>query len=174
MPSMPAPRLTGSSRVWSRDLALIGGTTSFVLPSLMGPIVPSGFAAWAGLAGAVGGLLLGQALPVILDVVRGRVAIRWLLLLAPVVGAAWGSAAGAIAGLATDRGSAVLGLISGGIAGACQLGLWWFPYTFQAVRGGRRWPLVLAALVTSPVLIVPVYMGTLLVLGMIQGWPLGS
>ncbi len=168
MPTVPAPRPTGSPAAWGRDLALIGAVTSFVLPSLMGPVVPSGFAARAGVAGAVGGLLLGLAMPAVLDMLRGRVAIRWLLLLAPMVGAAWGGAAGAVAGLASDRSAALLGLISGGIAGACQLGLWWFPYTFQTVRGGRRWPLVLAAVLSSPVLIVPVYVGTLLVMGLVE------
>ncbi len=39
-----------------------------------------------------------------------------------------------------------------GLAGALQFGLLWFPYTFQTVRRGRRWPLVVGAVLVTPVL----------------------
>lgn len=169
MTLLPLSRRTGSPLAWARDLGLIGGVTSYVLPSMMGPIPPAGFAGWAGGLGALGGVLLGLAAPALLDLVRGRVAIRWLVLLAPLVGAAWGGSAGALAGLLTDPGSEILGLLAGGIAGAMQLGVWWFPYTFQTVRGARSWPVVVGALVVSPLLIAPVYAGTLVLLGLSGG-----
>lgn len=163
-----AARRTGSPLTWGRDLALIGGVSSFVLPSMMvGPLVPAAFPWWAAAAGAGTGLLLGLAAPALLDLVRGRVPLLVLVLLAPLVGAAWGGLSGSLAGAAVGGDSALLGLLAGSTAGAVQLGIWWFPYTFQTVLQRRRWPVVLACVLTTPLLLAPVYLGTLVGLGLL-------
>ena len=143
--------VTGVPMVWARDFALIGGVTSLVAPLLgMGFGVSAAYVATATAAGAATGGALGAAMPTLLERVRGRVPLWVLALLGPVLGAAWGATVGATADVLSGTGMLQLSLITAGTAGAVQLGLTWFPYTFQTVRGGRRWPVVLGAMFVAP------------------------
>jgi hypothetical protein len=158
--------VTGSPLRWARDMALVGGGTSAFVPALVSGLAPDGYPISAALAGVVTGALLGLAMPTLLDVVRGKVPLPMLLLCSVGLGAAWGGVAGALAGLPFGAGNAALGLVAGSIAGAAQFGWWWFPYTFQTVRRGRTWPLLVASLFTLPLVSALSVWGTMiLVLG---------
>lgn len=155
--------VTGSPLRWARDMALVGGGTSAFVPALVSGLAPSGYPLAAALVGAVTGALLGLAMPTLLDLVRGKVPLPLLLVGSLLLGAAWGGVAGAMAGVPFGAGNAGLGLVAGSIAGAAQFGWWWFPYTFQTVRGGRTWPLLVAAVFTLPVVSALSVWGTMAV-----------
>lgn len=161
MNSLSTPRLTGRPRVWARDMALMGGLSSALVPTLLVVFVPWPYPLIAGALGLGSGAVLGAGMPAFLNWVR-RFAPPWGLLLAsPFLGLVWGGGTGALAGLAFGTNAAMLGLVAGGIAGAVQLTLWWFPYTFQTVRGARTWPVTLASVVALPLTAILVLCGAL-------------
>lgn len=151
------PAVTGSPAAWSRDAALLGlvSCVGVSVPLLF--IVQGRFLAWAAPLALVTGAVLGLLAPFTLELVRGRVPLLLLGLGAPVLGAAWGGAVGLAAGALSQHPFWPLGLVCGGLAGAMQVGLWWFPYTFQRVRSARTWPLLIGASVTAALLSAPVY-----------------
>lgn len=155
--------VTGSPLRWARDMALVGGGTSAFVPALVSGLAPAGYPWVAAAVGLGTGALLGLAMPTLLDLVRGKVPLPVLLLCSVGLGAAWGGVAGALAGVPFGANNAGLGLIAGSIAGAAQFGWWWFPYTFQTVRGGRTWPLLVAAAFALPVVSALSVWGTMAV-----------
>jgi hypothetical protein len=161
MAAIVATRVTGRPAAWARDMALVGGLTSAILPTMLSGVSPSMFGLYAGIAGAITGALLGAAMPAVLDRARRHVPLWALLMAGPLVGCAWGALAGGLGSLPFSGDTLALALISGGIAGALQFGWWWFPYTFQTVRGGRTWPVMLASFLALPVLAAAVFFGTL-------------
>jgi len=160
----PRP-ITGSPLAWARDLALLGGGSSFALSMLFTGMVPAGFPLAVGLVTGVTGGLVGLATPAALDAVRGRLSLRVLGLLAPIAGALWGGAAGATAAAVSGTAAWPLGLIAGAVAGGLQLGWFWLPYTVQTVRGGRTWPILVAATLALPLVALVTFWGTLLGMG---------
>ena len=76
-----------------------------------------------------------------------------LMMLGPLAGLLWGGMVGAV-GFAASGLAIPLVLCAGcaALAGALQFGLFWFPYTFQTVRGARCWPVVLGACLLTPVI----------------------
>lgn len=163
MPTLAPHPVTGSPLRWARDMALVGGGTSAFVPALVSGLAPPGYPLAAAAAGVVTGALLGLAMPGLLDRVRGRVPLPALLVSSLLLGGAWGGVAGALAGLPFGVNNVVLGLMAGSIAGAAQFGWWWFPYTFQTVRGGRTWPLLVAAIFTLPLVSALSVWGTMAV-----------
>ena len=149
---MQHPRVTGAETHWSRDFALIGGVTSLVAPALAMPLgVSALYVAAAALTGLLSGGLLGAAMPRMLDGMRGRVPLGVIFGLGgPVLGALWGASVGSVAYLVGHDFNILLSVGCASLAGAIQFGLCWFPYTFQTVRGGPRWPVVLAACLATP------------------------
>lgn len=150
-PALLAPRVAGRPLAWARDMAFVGATTSAFAPWAAGNLAPSGYWQVSAVVGLVTGALLGLAMPALIDLVRGRVPLLLLVLGSVLLGAAWGGLTGGLAGLAFGGISAQLGVVAGAAAGGFQLGWFWFPYTFQSVRGGRTWPLLLTSLLTLPV-----------------------
>ena len=164
--------ITGRPDRWARDLAAVGACTSAVAPALVMGL--SVYTLIAAVVGAVTGAALGASMPALLDRVRGRVPIPALLLAGPALGAVWGGAVGGAASLAlldvtinngfhmTPNGLFLLSVLTAAIGGALQFGLFWFPYTFQTVRGGRTWPVVLGACLMTPVVGAATIIATLL------------
>jgi hypothetical protein len=166
-------RIPGSPARWARDGALFGTITCVVVPGCLVGIVGLPYVAAAGALGAVTGGLLGLAAPTLLDALRGQLPLALMLSLAPVFGAAWGGAVALVAGLAVDHPMWWLGLVSGGVAGAVQVGLWWFPYTFQSVRRGRTWPVLVGAAFTAPVVAWGTFIATMGAVFLAEGANMG-
>ncbi|MEL6348483.1 MAG: hypothetical protein AAFV53_35580 [Myxococcota bacterium] len=147
--------VTGSPARWARDMAVIGGSASVSMP-LMGALLvglPIGYVAAAGIAGAVTGGGVGALMPGLLERLRGRIPLAALLVgLGPIIGALWGAAVGVLAAPAVGAHMLPLSVLTAGIGGALQFGLWWFPYTFQTVRKAPVLPVVLMAAVSAPIL----------------------
>lgn len=160
--------VTGAPLRWSRDMGLVGGTTSAFIPVLVRDVVPVGYPLAAALAGAVTGAALGLAMPALLDRVRGRVPFTLLVPGSIALGSIWGGGSGALAGAPFDATHVLLGLIAGSIAGGAQFGWWWFPYTVQTVRGASTWPLLVAAFAALPLVALASVAGTALLVQM--GW----
>ena len=152
--------ITGCPLLWCRDMALVGGATSATVPALVHEFTPSGYPLMAAVIGVVTGALLGLAMPRLLDRVRGRISLPILVLGSVMLGCFWGGATGALAGAPFGIPYVVLGLVAGGLAGAAQFGWWWFPYTVQTVRGGRTWPMLVAAVLALPFVTVVSIGGT--------------
>ena len=166
MAEVIARRITGRPLEWARDMALVGGITSATLPALLSNVAPTNFAIYAGIAGTLTGALFGALMPAALDRLRNRVPLWALLMAGPVIGCAWGGLAGALASLPFSSDTLRLGVLAGAIAGGLQFGWWWFPYTFQTVRGRRTWPVMLTAAVVLPLIAGAVFFATMaLVLG---------
>jgi hypothetical protein len=146
--------VTGQPREWARDMAIVGGVTASLapLPALtLG--ATAGFIGGTALAGTLTGAALGAAMPGLLERVRGRLPLSILMVLGPVPGALWGGIVGAVGSVLSGVGTPLtLCVLCAAIAGAIQFGLFWFPYTFQTVRGARRWPVVLAACLATPII----------------------
>jgi hypothetical protein len=144
----------GSAGQWSRDLAIVGGGTSFLaiffVERGMGGGLGATFMFAATGFGALIGALFGLALR--------RLLLAWLRLpivawmpISLLLGGLWGSAVGALAMLVAEGGRAQLSLtalsaVVAGIAGALQLGWFWLPYAVRSGRGKSTWPVVVAAL----------------------------
>ncbi len=148
-PQLPAPYLVGSPAHWARDFGLIGLFSGAMGPTILG--VGWSVLVASGLAGAAAGALLGAAAPGVLERVRGRVPIPFLLLMGIPVGAVWGAVAGLAAGLALGSlpNMFVLWAMVAGIAGAVQMGAVWFPYTVLSVLRKPTWPVVVLACASS-------------------------
>jgi hypothetical protein len=144
-------RVGGSPAAWSRDLAIVVGATSAFAPAMAAGQLFAGYPISAMCIGAVTGAVLGAAMPALIDLVRGRVPLALVVAASLALGAVWGGLTGMLAGVPFGWDAAALGLAAGGAAGAVQLGGFWFPYTFQSVRGGRTWPVVVGALLVLPV-----------------------
>lgn len=146
--------VTGRPRVWARDMAIFGGVTCVAVPGILHTFAPDLYFVWAGLAGMLTGGVLGLVMPRALEALRGRVPIKVLVTLGFPIGAAWGALVGLLASAPYGfSGSVVaLGVVCASLAGAVQFGWWWFPYTFQTVRGRRTWPLTVVAVLATPVL----------------------
>ena len=149
----PPAQITGSAKHWARDMAIVGGVTSFIAP--MSALLLSSsaqfmlfdlmlsYAMVASFLGAASGALLGLAMPTYLNLVRKWLPLPVLFVGHPIIGAIWGGTVGLLAAIPSV--GVVLGVLPallGAIVGALQFGWLWFPYTFQTVLDGRRWPLV--------------------------------
>lgn len=151
-------RVTGTPQQWGRDMAYIGGVTSLVCTGMgMAFGVTPFYVLAATAAGALTGGLLGAAMPALLDQMRGRMPLALLVLAAgPLGGAVWGGTVGALAWMLAGGApemahySVGISIAIAAIAGALQFGLSWFPYTFQTVRSGARWPVLLASTLITP------------------------
>ncbi|MDG1479789.1 MAG: hypothetical protein P8R54_09365 [Myxococcota bacterium] len=145
--------VTGEPRVWARDMAIVGGVTAFLAPMPALPLATMWFIGATTVTGAVTGAAFGAAMPGALEVLRRRLPLAALLAFGPIPGALWGGIVGAL-GFGLSGGVAPLAVcvLCAAIAGALQFGLFWFPYTFQTVRGAPRWPVVLGACVLTPLI----------------------
>ena len=142
--------VTGQPQRWARDFALIGATTSAVAPTMAAAFGVSWlYALAAAIAGAGTGALLGAMMPALLDRVRGRVPLPLLAAVGPLLGALWGASVGVLASVVHPD-MLAFSVLAASVGGAVQFGLFWFPYTFQTVRGARVWPVVLAACLCAP------------------------
>ena len=132
----------------------MGGVTGVAAPFLV--IGDPVFSVVAGLAGAVSGLVLGALGVPALEWLRPRAPLWTLVLAAPLVGAAWGAvsgiAGGLVGGAMFGSEAPLLGAIMGAGAGMVQLGWMFLPYTVASVMGLPRWPVVLGASATAPLL----------------------
>lgn len=146
--------VTGEARDWARDMAIVGGVTASLapLPALaLGATVA--FIGGTAVTGAVTGAALGAAMPGVLERLRGRLPLSVLMVLGPLPGALWGGTVGAVGFALSGVGTPLaLCVLCAAIAGALQFGLFWFPYTFQTVRGAARWPVVLGACALTPLI----------------------
>lgn len=138
-----------AARPWARDLAIVGASTSMVVPALVG--AGAEFAITSGVLGAVLGVALGSAIPLILSRRVRRVPLVLLALAGAGVGANWGAATGALTALALDR-SVTTAVEVGATAGLLQLGWFWIPAIAARARGRSTWPLVAASVALSPLL----------------------
>ena len=146
--------VTGQPQVWARDMAIVGGVTSLLapLPAIaLGSNAP--FIVITAVTGCLTGAALGTAMPGLLERVRGRVPLAVLMALGPLPGAVWGGVVGTMGGAFSGVMVPMwLCMIAASLAGAIQFGLFWFPYTFQTVRGARCWPVVLGACLATPII----------------------
>ena len=142
-------RVTGRSLPWARDLALVAGASAGLAPLAIFGL--GSFALSATVVGVVSGGLIGLGAPRLLDAVRGRLPLTVLATLGLGIGALWGAGIGAVAGAAEQT---ILGpsttTWAAALIGAVQLGVFWFPYTFQTVLRGRTWPIVAATCGLAP------------------------
>ena len=145
--------VTGEPRVWARDMAIVGGVTAFLAPMPALPLATMWFIGATTVTGAVTGAALGAAMPGTLEFLRRRLSLAALVAIGPIPGALWGGIVGAL-GFALSGGVTPLAVcvLCAAIAGALQFGLFWFPYTFQTVRGAPRWSVVLGACVLTPLI----------------------
>ena len=148
-------RVTGVPALWARDMAIVGGVTSGIAPMpALALGATAGFIGGTAVAGALTGAALGAMMPVALERLRGRLPLSVLMVLGPLPGALWGALVGTAGFYLSGISSTPLVLCVGcaALAGAIQFGLFWFPYTFQTVRDGRRWPVVLGACLGAPLI----------------------
>lgn len=141
----------GRARDWARDLAVIGGVSSFVAPASVGlSDLVSGFAPAAAVAGALVGAGLGAIAPRALSRVRA-IPIPILLIGGLGVGSLWGAAAGLAGAVYFGSFDFLVGFsaLAGGVAGAIQLGWFWLPYVKRRIARRSTWPLVLFASLLS-------------------------
>ena len=158
-PSPTGPYLVGRPHQWARDFGVIGLFSGTLAPATLAMVCGWPVVAASGFVGGCGGALLGAMAPSMLERVRGRVPLPALLLLGLPIGAVWGASSGFAAGLTYQ-------LLSGdtvvlppflwawvaAMAGAMQLGLVWFPYTFLRVLDKPTWPVVAASCAGSAAL----------------------
>lgn len=159
----PLKHPVGDPRLWSRDMALLGGLIALQAP-LISPLLfsaPLGlpYVLTAGIMGALTGAGLGWGVGVTLDGPGRRWPLLLMLLAGPLIGVVWGGAVGAVSALALPSDSDLFSIggflfstIIAGIAGALVFGWFWFPYVWLRVKRLATWPLVLcAALMGLPV-----------------------
>ncbi|MFT5679110.1 MAG: hypothetical protein ACI8RZ_000014 [Myxococcota bacterium] len=147
-------QVTGRPAHWARDMAIVGGVTASLAPlPALALGATAAFIGGTAVTGAVTGAALGAVMPGVLERVRGRLPLPVLMVLGPIPGALWGGIVGAV-GFALSGVGVPLALcvLCAALAGAVQFGLFWFPYTFQTVRGARRWPVVLGACAVTPMI----------------------
>jgi hypothetical protein len=161
-------RVTGRSVDWALSFGVMGTLTA------LGATLPSLFLAFpfqayhlalAALAGATA-LALGATLPGVLDVLRRRVRLRWLVAGALAIGGAWGALVSGLAAALTTPALEIGtvermwaypletgGLVAAGaLVGALQVSWFWLGHAVQTALRGRRWPLLAAAAALAPIL----------------------
>lgn len=149
----PEQRVTRAldARGWARDLAIVGASTSMVVPAAIGAHV--GVAIASGAIGALIGVLIGSAAPILLGRRVRRIPLIVLALAGAGLGADWGAVtAGLTAGPAGASWAWAVEL--GAIVGLVQLGWFWIPAIWMRARGLPTWPLVALAVVLCPVLAI--------------------
>jgi len=138
----------GSAGAWSRDLAIVGASTTFtagfaVVREVFAPLFIA--AAMGGLMGALFGIVIRRLLLGWLH----RPIVAWIPI-SLVLGAVWGGPIGYVLALVMRAPSSALLLgLFGAIAGALQLRWFWLPYAVRAGRGKSTWPIVTAAVVVG-------------------------
>lgn len=158
--------VVGTRKQWAFDAALVGtvagGASTLLLAQMLamgmhGVVISAVLAA----AGGVSGLLLGIPLRAVVDRLRGRLPMWGYFVAMPIVGAAWGTLALSLASIVANGGidpSALwLTFRMGGPFGAALFGLLWLPYAMATVLRWRRWPVVVATAVLSPVIATVVW-----------------
>lgn len=146
------------ARGWARDLAIVGASTSMVVPAIIGAHV--GLAIASGVIGALLGVLIGSAAPVLLAWRVRRIPLVVLALAGAGLGADWGAVtAGLTAGSVGASWTWAIEL--GAIVGLVQLGWFWIPAIWMRARGLPTWPLVTLAVVLCPVLAVALAHGAI-------------
>jgi len=138
-------------RGWSRDLAIIGASSSSIVPALSGASVEYSLAACV--IGMLLGFLLGRAVPLLLSSRVRRYPLFILALAGAGLGANWGAATAALAAL--TLGSSFLWSVELG-ATVCliQLGWFWIPAVWLRSRGKLTWEMVLLAIAACPLLAI--------------------
>jgi hypothetical protein len=142
-PSRPA---LGRAAAWSRDLAIVGASTSFLSASAVAREVATSYVV-GGVIGGVVGALFGILLRRLLLAWLHRPIVAWI-----PISLVLGGALGATISVATmvvmgDRDALVFCGVFGALAGAIQLSWFWLPYAVRAGRGKSTWPIVTAAVV---------------------------
>ena len=146
-------RELGAATAWMRDVAIVGGVTSFLATAMFASRYGWLFPMAAGLGGIVTGVALGAVMHRLLSGRLKRWPISILLLIGPVIGAGWGAAVALLASPALDmRGLWAFAAMVGGFSGAVQLGWFWFPYTLLRLRGAGAWIVVALASLLGPLL----------------------
>lgn len=146
------------ARGWARDLAIVGASTSLVVPATVGAQL--GLALVAGLIGALLGMLIGSAAPVLLARRVRRIPLFVLALAGAGLGADWGAVTAGLTAGSMGR-SWAWGVELGAIVGLVQLGWFWIPAIWMRARGRPTWPLVALAVLLCPVLAVALARGAL-------------
>jgi hypothetical protein len=149
--ALPAP-LTGAPATWSRDWAIVGGVTGYLAPA--GAMFGATAHPWLVACTAtfvLGGAILGQIVPRLLERSRGRVPLTVVGVVLPptlvLLGMLWAGLAAAWVGAPVGPAA-----IFGAVAAGFQVGVFWLPYTVAAVLDRPRWPVVIAACMVAPLL----------------------
>ena len=138
-------------RGWSRDLAIVGASTSMVLPVLTGE--SAGLALAVAAIGATLGALLGRAVPALLTRHVRRLPLVVLALAGAGLGANWGALVAVLA-LLTLGASSMWSVELGAQVFMIQLGWFWIPAVWLRARGKVTWPLVLLVIGVCPLIAV--------------------
>jgi hypothetical protein len=143
----------GAAGRWARDLAIVGGGTSFLAIAFV-----EGFRGGHERVFLIAATILGAVVGALFGLGLRRLLLAWLRLpivvwmpISLVLGGLWGAIVGGLAMVIAEWGKAqisiaLLAAIVAGIAGALQLGWFWLPYAVRAGRGKSTWPVVAAAL----------------------------
>ena len=147
-------RSVGTGAAWARDLAIVGGVSSFAAPVWFVGNLGWGYVWAAALFGALGGAALGAVMPWLLTKPLRRFRIAALLALGPLLGFAWGALTGLLAAplLAFSHAGPLVSALVARIAGIIQFGWFWLPYAMSHIRGRGTRRLVLAACLVGPML----------------------
>ena len=145
-PTLPTLPTLGRAGVWSRDLAIVGASTSFLSVFAVAREMATSFVVGGvigGLVGALFGLLLRRLLLAWLH----RPIVAWIPISLVLGGALGGTISVAtMVVMGSCDGLLFTGLF-GALAGAIQLSWFWLPYAVRAGRGKSTWPIVTAAVV---------------------------
>lgn len=142
----------GGAAAWSRDLAIVGASTSFLALFALDWRVHADVVG-AGLVGGVVGALFGVVLRRLLLAWLHRPIVAWIPI-SLILGAILGGTIGVVTSLVVPDpvgrvfriGWHAAGMF-GALAGALQLSWFWLPYAVRAGRGKSTWPIVTAAVV---------------------------
>lgn len=137
----------GSDGQWARDLAIVGGMTSFLTPALLiGTGLGWSYLCATALAGASLGAGVGWWCARLLSDRLAQLPIWSLLLLAPILGGFWGCLTGAFAALwATAPGLVGVSALVAAVAAAFQFTWFWLPYLLLRHAGRSVLPLIIGA-----------------------------
>jgi hypothetical protein len=141
----------GRAAAWSRDMAIVGATTSFLAGYGLERHLRAGMVVAAGVGGVVGSLF-GIAFRRILLARLHLPIVTWIPI-SLVLGAVFGGTIGLVTPLVMgDVESMGILAFFGACAGALQLSWFWLPYALRAGRGKSTWPVVVAAVVVATVI----------------------